>query len=181
MKRICPRPGAPVRSAKSRTPADARILVNDRLDVALAAGADGVHLGEDSFPAEQVTAFLRSERHRGLARQGFLVGVSTHSAESAKAAEREGANYIFFGPVFATPSKAAYGPPQGTGRLAEVCRQASIPVLAIGGITERNAGECFEAGAAGIAAIRMFQEPADLAQLMEKLQALARGASKSAP
>jgi thiamine-phosphate pyrophosphorylase len=129
-----------------------RVYVNDRLDVALATGAAGVHLGEKSLPLGAVIEWRRS-----TGRSDFQVGVSCHSLESARAAEQGGADYIFFGPVYATPSKAAYGAPQGIERLREVCRSVEIPVLAIGGINLENAGACLEAGAAGIAAIRMFQ------------------------
>ena len=133
--------------------AGARVLVNDRLDVALAANAGGVHLGENSLPLEAVTEWRRSS---GPA--DFLIGVSCHSLESARSAARGGADYIFFGPVFATPSKAAFGPPQGMDRLREVCAAIAIPVLAIGGIRAENMQTCITAGAAGIAAIRLFQE-----------------------
>ena len=129
------------------------ILVNDRLDVALAAGAAGVHLGENSLPVETV-----SEWRRSAGQLDFRIGVSCHSLDSARAAERGGADYIFFGPVFATPSKAAFGPPQGVERLREVCLAVEIPVLAIGGVGAENALACIEAGAAGIAAIRLFQD-----------------------
>jgi len=135
--------------------AGARVLVNDRLDVALAAGAAGVHLGENSLPLEAV-----AEWRRASGRPDFLVGVSCHSLESARAAARGGADYIFFGPVFATPSKAAFGPPQRTDRLREVCASVEIPVLAIGGVNLENARSCIAAGAAGIAAIRLFQDAA---------------------
>jgi thiamine-phosphate pyrophosphorylase len=130
------------------------ILVNDRLDVALAAGAAGVHLGENSLPVETV-----SEWRRSAGQLDFRTGVSCHSLDSARAAEQGGADYIFFGPVFATPSKAAFGPPQGVERLREVCLAVEIPVLAIGGVGVENAFACVEAGAAGIAAIRLFQDP----------------------
>lgn len=143
-----------------------RILVNDRLDVALAAGAGGVHLGGESLPLESVVRW----RTEGGAPGGFRVGVSCHSLGDAHAAERGGADYIFFGPVFATPSKAAYGPPQGLERLAEVCRAVRIPVLAIGGVTTENAHSCLESGAAGIAAIRLFQDSADLAAVVARLR-----------
>jgi thiamine-phosphate pyrophosphorylase len=129
-----------------------RVLVNDRLDVAMAADAVGVHLGEKSMPIEVVAEWRRS-----TARLDFLIGVSCHSLESARATERGGADYIFFGPVFATPSKAAFGAPQGIERLREVCASVSIPVLAIGGVNSGNTPDCIAAGAAGIAAIRMFQ------------------------
>lgn len=131
----------------------AHVLINDRLDVALAAGAAGLHLGENSLPVETV-----SEWRRAAARPEFLIGVSCHSAEACRRAARGGANYVFFGPIFATPSKAAYGPPQGLERLREACQAVEIPVLAIGGITAENFEACLEAGAAGIAAIRWFQE-----------------------
>ncbi len=146
-----------------------RILVNDRLDVALAAGAAGVHLGEQSLPVAAVAGW----RHGADAPAGFLVGASCHSLDAALAAERDGADYVAFGPVFATPSKAAYGPPQGLDRLAEVCRSVRIPVLAIGGVTLENALQCLAAGAAGVAAIRLFQESADLAAVVTQLRALA--------
>jgi thiamine-phosphate pyrophosphorylase len=133
-------------------PAGVRVFINDRLDVALAAGAAGVHLGEKSLPLEKIVGWRLSAW-----RQEFLIGVSCHSQESARAAGQGGADYIFFGPVFATPSKAAFGPPQGIERLREVCSSVKIPVLAIGGINLENTQVCLQAGAAGIAAIRLFQ------------------------
>jgi len=132
--------------------AGARVFINDRLDVALAANAGGLHLGEKSLRLARVVEWRRS-----TSRQDFWIGVSCHSLESALAAERGGADYIFFGPVYATPSKAAFGAPQGIGRLRELCAAVSIPVLAIGGVNQKNIQECIAAGAAGIAAIRMYQ------------------------
>jgi thiamine-phosphate pyrophosphorylase len=134
--------------------ASALVLVNGRLDVALAANAAGVHLGEESLPLAAAVEWRRS-----AGRPDFLIGVSCHSLESAQAAANGGADYLFFGPVFATPSKAAFGAPQGIDRLREVCASIKIPVLAIGGVNRENAGECFAAGAAGVAAIRLFQSP----------------------
>ena len=145
----------------------ARILINDRLDVAVATGAHGVHLGGTSFPVDAVVQWRRSAH-----RTDFLIGVSCHSLENAREAERKGAGYAFFGPIFATPSKAAFGPPQGIERLREVCAAVSIPVLAIGGIDLQNASECIAAGAAGVAAIRMFQDARDLAAVVARLHAL---------
>jgi len=147
--------------------AGARVLVNDRLDVALAANAAGVHLGEKSLPLEAVIEWRRS-----TGSSDFLIGVSCHSLEPARAAGRGGADYIFFGPVFATPSKAAFGAPQGIERLREVCASVEIPVLAIGGVNLENAHECLDAGAAGFAAIRLFQDAADPAKLAAQLKAL---------
>ena len=143
----------------------ASILVNDRLDVALAAGAAGVHLRETSLPVETVAEWRRS-----AGRMEFRIGVSCHSLEAARAADGAGANYIFFGPVFATPSKAAFGAPQGIERLREVCRSVRVPVLAIGGVTVENAHSCFAAGAAGVAAIRLFQESQDVAAVVNRLR-----------
>ena len=142
-----------------------RILVNDRLDVALAAGAAGVHLGETSLPVETVAEWRRS-----AGRAEFRIGASCHSVEAAHAAHGAGADYIFFGPVFATPSKAAFGTPQGIERLRNVCRSVRIPVLAIGGVTVENAHSCFAAGAAGVAAIRLFQESEDVSAVVNCLR-----------
>lgn len=142
------------------------ILVNDRLDVALAGGADGIHLPESSLPVAAVNDWRRVA---GAANE-LVVGASCHSVAAARAAERDGADYIFFGPIFATPSKATFGAPQGINRLAEVSGTVRIPVLAIGGITAQNARECMAAGAAGIAAIRMFQESDDLEALVSRLR-----------
>ena len=157
----------------ARNPAGGpRILVNDRLDIAVAVRAGGVHLGETSLPTDEVVRWLRSPDGTAVAGADFFVGVSCHSLASAREAERAGANYVFFGPVFATPSKAAYGPPQGTEQLAEVCRAVKVPVVAIGGITEENAGACLAAGAAGIAAIRLFQNARAFSTVVAALRAV---------
>lgn len=144
-----------------------RILVNDRLDVAIAGGAGGVHLGGESLPVAEVVKWCCA----GHAPADFLVGRSCHALQEALAAEGDGAGCVFFGPVFATPSKAGYGTPQGVGKLKEVCGRVRIPVLAIGGITVENATECYRAGAAGIAAIRMFQEMGDVGEIVRRLKA----------
>jgi thiamine-phosphate pyrophosphorylase len=104
---------------------------------------------------------VESARPKRALDKSFLIGVSCHSLEAAQAAERDGADYIFFGPIFATPSKEPFGRPQGTESLEQVCRAVSIPVLAIGGITLDNAESCVASGAAGIAAIRLFQDAID--------------------
>lgn len=139
----------------------ARIIVNDRLDVAIAARAAGVHLGGDSIPLAEAVQWCRA----GNAPPDFMVGASCHHVQEAIAAERAGGNYIFFGPVYETPAKMKFGAPQGVDKLAEVCRNVQIPVLAIGGIDEENTGTCVRAGATGIAAIRLFQQPPDAASL----------------
>jgi len=147
-----------VRIGRAISPA-ARILVNDRLDVALAAGAAGVHLGGESVPREASIQWCRA----GNASAGFLVGISCHSVDEAKTAESAGTDYVFFGPIFDTPSKRIFGPPQGSARLAAVCRSVSVPVIAIGGINESNVADCIGAGAKGVAAIRLFQDARDSA------------------
>lgn len=151
-----------------------RIIVNDRIDVALSESSDGVHLGERSLPVDQARRLVGSRLKVALTTQAaprnFLLGVSCHSLESARSAAGQGADYIFFGPIFATPSKAATGAPQGVANLAEVCRSVAIPVLAIGGITLENAATCIASGAAGIAAIRLFQDAADPAAIVKELR-----------
>lgn len=146
----------------------ARIIVNDRLDVAVATGAGGVHLGGESISAQEIIPWCRA----GNASPKFLIGVSCHSTEEAQGAESAGADYAFFGPVFDTPSKRGFGAPQGLAVLGKVCRAVNIPVIAIGGISVKNAGDCIQAGAKGIAAIRLFQEATNKGAVRELVSQL---------
>ncbi len=141
------------RAAKSSAnkTAAARILVNDRLDIALSERAGGVHLRENSLPLPEAERLANSQAQS----QDFLIGVSCHSLEAARL-------------------KAAFGVPQGLERLAEVCRAVSIPVLGIGGITLANASDCLASGASGIAAIRLFQDTRDMSSLVQSLRKLTR-------
>ena len=132
---------------------DARLLINDRLDVALAVDADGVHLGQTSFSV--VIA-------RRLLGPGKLIGVSTHSSVEITAAT--GADFIVFGPVYFTPSKAAYGEPQGLDRLREAVTQSSVPVFAIGGINIERIPHVLTAGAYGVAMVSAISAAADPTQ-----------------
>ena len=122
----------------------ARLLVNDQVDVALAAGADGVHLGGHSLPTGEVRRQVGTE---------MLIGVSTHSRDEIRAAFEQGADFVTFGPVYATPSKAAYGDPLGLDALTEACLDSPLPVFALGGITPVRAAAVRTAGAQGIALI----------------------------
>ena len=122
---------------------EARLYINGRLDIALMVEADGVHLPEDGLPANEVKA-----RYPHL-----LVGVSTHSLESAKQAETNGADFITFSPIFATSSKAQYGEPQGLEKLQSVTQAVQIPVLALGGIDKHRINTVLETGAHGVAMI----------------------------
>lgn len=141
-------------------PHGTKILVNDRLDVALAAKADGVHLRTSSMAASEVRDVTTS-----LKLEDFLIGVSTHSLLEAQTAEKSGADFIVYGPVYDTPSKREYGVPLGVDKFAEVCRAVKLPVLALGGITLTNFQEPLKRGAAGIAAIGLFTNAANFAQL----------------
>jgi thiamine-phosphate pyrophosphorylase len=139
-----------------------RLVVNDRLDVALAAGAAGVHLGTQSLPARVV---------RELVPRDFLVGGSCHSLEETLSAESAGADYVLLGPIFATPSKLPYGPPLGLAKLREVAARVKIPLLALGGMTVERVRACLEAGATGIAGISIFQNCESLEEQVQQLRA----------
>jgi thiamine-phosphate pyrophosphorylase len=148
-----------IRARLAHLPTPPKLIINDRLDVALTASADGIQLGSSSIPLPDAIHFLRQhERARNNVPAHFLLCVSCHSLDEARAAAQAGATHIFFGPVFHSPSKLQFGPPQGLTRLAEICTAVRTPVIAIGGITAANAHSCIHAGASGVAAIREFQD-----------------------
>ncbi len=120
------------------------LLINDRIDIAQACDADGVHLGENSLPTATARTLLGTDK---------IIGVSTHDEDALAKAAREGADFATFGPVFHTPSKAQYGPPKGLDSLAQACRKKDLPIYALGGIKTTHTLPVKAAGAYGIAAI----------------------------
>jgi thiamine-phosphate pyrophosphorylase len=135
-----------------------RLLINSRMDVALAAGADGVHLRAGDVTPHEVRQVLEVSAHRPQATDHFLVAASCHTAADVILAESEAADFAVFAPVFEKKGLAKKDTqPTGLAALREACR-AKIPVLALGGVSLENAASCRNAGAAGIAAIRLFQE-----------------------
>ena len=138
----------------------ARLLINDRLDVALAAGADGVHLGQTSLPVSTARQLLGPDK---------LIGVSTHSPDEITAAQ--GADFVVFGPVYFTPSKAGYGQPQGVARLRQAVRHSPVPVFAIGGIQADRIAAVRSAGAHGVALISALSAAAEPSRAAHELLA----------
>jgi thiamine-phosphate pyrophosphorylase len=133
---------------------NAKLFINDRADIAVIAGADGVHLTEASVQACEVKNNFPT----------LIVGVSTHSLEGARLAEKQGADFITFSPIYETPSKTRYGPPQGLDPLSQVTQYTRLPVLALGGITLHRVPECLEHGAFGVAVISDIWDSTDIKQ-----------------
>ncbi len=139
-----------------------RVLVNDRADIARASGCDGVHLTTRSLEASVV--------RRAFGRD-FLIGVSAHTLEEARAARDGGADFAVFGPVFDTPSKRVYGAPLGIEAFGEAARELSpFPLVALGGVEPANAAEVLGAGAAGVAGIRLFADGQNLARTVHLIE-----------
>jgi thiamine-phosphate pyrophosphorylase len=147
--------------AKGPGPLATHLLINSRTDVALAVGADGVHLRAEDVAPYDVRQMLEVSTHRPLATDHFLVAASCHSVADVLRAESEKVDFAVFAPVFEKKDAPLFlkkaTQPVGLAALREACR-AKIPVLALGGVTLENAASCLEAGAAGVAAIRLFQE-----------------------
>ena len=140
---------------------ETRLLINSRCDVALTTGADGVHLPSDDIFPSDARAVCSS-----VLSQSVIIAVSCHSAEEIRLAESQGADFAVFGPVF---EKVGTSLRVGLEGLRAACQVGRPPVLAIGGVTLDNAAACIEAGAAGVAAIRLFQEN-DVREVVEKLR-----------
>ena len=138
-------------------------MVNDRLDIALASGADGVHLGQEDMPLADA---------RPLCPKGFLIGVTVHDVEEAVRAGKEGADYVGLSPIFTTGSKRDAGNACGLGMLKAVKRAVSIPVVAIGGIGPGNARSVLDAGADGLAVISAVVSQPDVKAATRKLKAI---------
>ncbi|MGH7874752.1 MAG: thiamine phosphate synthase [Candidatus Binatia bacterium] len=141
----------------------AQLFINDRIDVALAIDAAGVQLGKYSIPTDVARILLGPQR---------TIGVSTHSAEEAQKAEQNGADFILFGPVFFTPSKARYGAPQGLAALQKTLAKTSLPVYAIGGIKVENVARVRQTPIQGIALISAVLSAADPKKEVKNLLAL---------
>jgi thiamine-phosphate pyrophosphorylase len=138
----------------------ANLLVNDRLDIALATDADGIHCPENGLPISTARRLCPDK----------TIGASVHSLESAAEARNDGAHFIVFGPIFPTPSKAAYGPPQGLDALSTVCRQTGIPVFAVGGVSPENALLCLENGAAGVAVVSAVMSAENITRAVKQFE-----------
>ncbi|MDR8393681.1 thiamine phosphate synthase [Aliifodinibius sp. S!AR15-10] len=136
----------------------ARLFINDRADIALAVEADGVHCRETSMRPGDIKQFNSS----------LVVGASVHSIDSALKAETDGADFLLFGPVFYTASKAKYGDPQGLEKLKKVVSNVRIPLYAVGGITPARAVQCLEAGAHGVAGISSIMTADSIPQKIEE-------------
>jgi thiamine-phosphate pyrophosphorylase len=137
-----------------------RLFINDRVDVALALRAQGVHLRESSMPAGVV---------RGLLQPSQLLGLSVHSLDGVMAAEQQGADFVVLGPIYDTPSKRVYGPPIGLSILEQAARKVRIPIFAIGGITATRARDVRRAGAFGVAVVSSVLRAVNIEQATEEL------------
>jgi thiamine-phosphate pyrophosphorylase len=142
-------------------------IVNDRIDVAIASGADGVHLGQDDLPLRDA---------RWIAPPGFIIGVSVGCVADAVAAESAGAGYVAASPIFPTTSKEDAGQGHGIEVLREICSAVSLPVIAIGGISPQNVPQVIAAGAEGVAVISSVVGQQDIAGAARQMKAIVRNA-----
>lgn len=138
------------------------LIINDRVDLMLALNLDGVHLRANSLPVSVARRLVGPDR---------LIGISTHSLAEVHAANRDGADYVVFGPIFDTPSKREFGSPVGLEQLAEVCRRSAVPVFAIGGVTRASVPDVLRAGAHGVAVIGAILAQDDIAAVTREIAA----------
>jgi thiamine-phosphate pyrophosphorylase len=138
------------------------LIINDRVDLMLALNLDGVHLRANSLPVAAVRRMVGVDR---------LIGLSTHSLADVRQANRDGADYVVFGPIFDTPSKRQFGSPVGLEQLAEACRVSAIPVFAIGGVTDASVPDVLRAGSHGIAVIGSILDHEDAAAATRTMMA----------
>ena len=131
-----------------------KVFVNDRIDLAMALNADGVHLRSDSLPLPLARRLLGQEK---------LIGISTHSVEEVRKAESEGADFIVLGPIFETSSKRMYGPPLGLHTLETACRASRLPIFAIGGLNPTHVPSVLASGAYGVAVIAAILQAPSIA------------------
>lgn len=146
----------------------ARLLINDRIDVALAVGADGVHLGNKSISVQDARRAVEASSLISDP-SSFIIGVSTHSIEEALVAQSDGADLLTFGPVHFTPSKASYGGPVGIDRLKEAADTVKLPIYALGGINRGNVGAVMNAGACGVSMISAIMAADDVKKASEDM------------
>lgn len=139
---------------------DTKLFINGRPDIAKVVGADGVHCPERGIPPAAIKKYWPE----------FTVGVSVHSAKATKRAEEEGADFLLFGPVYFTASKAKYGEPQGIDKLKEITGQSSLPVFAVGGISPEKVTPCLQAGAFGVAGISAIMEADDVPEKVSEFE-----------
>ena len=153
------------REAREQTRAhNCLLIVNDRVDIALAAQADGVHLGQEDLPLQAARKLMGSK----------LIGVSTHDLKQARGAEQGGADYIGFGPIFGTNTKQTGYAPRGVAMLQEIRRAVSLPIVAIGGITEANVAQVWQSGADAAAMISDLLHAKDVAGKVKRIVSLHR-------
>lgn len=134
------------------------IIINDRLDIALLSKAEGVHSPANGISNKDIRRFSKN----------LITGKSVHSVKEAVNAEKDGYDYLIFGPVFRTPAKTKYGKPQGVNMLKEICSKIKIPVFAVGGINPKRIKKCLVAGAYGVAGIKEFMQTGDPAKTIKE-------------
>lgn len=145
------------------------LIINDRVDVALAAGADGVHLGQEDLPLAVARRLMGRK----------IIGISTHNLSQALEAQQGGADYIGFGPILGTRTKQTGYAPRGLDMLREVRRAVSLPIVAIGGLSEENVREVWQAGADAVAMISSLVGAKDISEATQRILALAQPSSAS--